>query len=250
MAIQQLKPFQIWDWLFRSCEINGRLLLSEGLISAADVEECIIKGKSKKLSIKLPSWCILQCLLRSAKSDSHGLLISDEVEMTSFNWPKDKVLEWFLGPLLVMKEQLKGLHIDENEESCLKKLIMLGKHQRLEDWDGSGFPSEDSVRRAQLQALFRRLQGVVASMSRIPTFRRRFNNLVKTLYLEAIRTGALSQSEVSPKSRAKMNKLMDGAEKKNKVAKDADRSSSLEKQNRVAESAEGSTSLEVDIEIP
>jgi len=97
MAIQQLKPFQvrelpptsslllsltkktikiqIWDWLFRSCEINGRLLLGEGLISGADIEECFIKGKCKKLSIKLPAWCILQCLLRSAKSDSHGLLI-------------------------------------------------------------------------------------------------------------------------------------------------------------------------------
>lgn len=31
-----------------------------------------------------------------------------------------------------------------------------------------------------------RLQGIVASMSRIPTFRRRFRNLVKMLYIEAI----------------------------------------------------------------
>lgn len=99
MAIRQLEPFQvrelfsshyllhspacnrektklqIWDWLFRSCELNGGLLLGEGLISVADIEECIIKGKCKKLSIKLPAWCILQSLLQSAKSNSHGLLI-------------------------------------------------------------------------------------------------------------------------------------------------------------------------------
>jgi hypothetical protein len=35
-----------------------------------------------------------------------------------------------------------------------------------------------------------RLQGIVASMSRIPTFRRRFRNLVKVLYIEAIQAGA------------------------------------------------------------
>lgn len=66
---------QIWDWLFRSCEINGRILLNEGLIRVADIEECIIEGKRKKLSIKLPAWSILQCLIRSAKCGSNGLLI-------------------------------------------------------------------------------------------------------------------------------------------------------------------------------
>lgn len=35
-----------------------------------------------------------------------------------------------------------------------------------------------------------RLQGLVASISRIPTFRRRFNNLVKVLYLEALQASA------------------------------------------------------------
>lgn len=35
-----------------------------------------------------------------------------------------------------------------------------------------------------------RLQGMVAFMSRMPTFRRRFRNLVKVLYLEALETGA------------------------------------------------------------
>lgn len=66
---------QIWDWLFRSCEVNGRILLSEGLISIGDIEESIIKGNSKKLSIRLPAWCILQRLLWSAKIDANGLFI-------------------------------------------------------------------------------------------------------------------------------------------------------------------------------
>lgn len=67
---------QLWDWLFRSCELNGRILLREGLITVEDIEECVVKGKSNKLIIMLPAYCILQCLLRSANSDSPGLLIS------------------------------------------------------------------------------------------------------------------------------------------------------------------------------
>ncbi|CAN6171858.1 unnamed protein product [Urochloa humidicola] len=193
-TIQRLRPIQIWDWLFRSCELNGRILLSEGLITAGDMEEYITKGRGKKLSIKLPAWCLLQCLIRSARSDSHGLLISDDVEVTNFNWPKDKVFDWMLGPLLVIKEQMKQLDISEDEEMCLRKLIMTNKNEKPSDWDDSGFPSGDNVKRGQLQAIIRRLQGIVANMSRVPSFRRRFINLVKTLYLEAIEAGAIHGS--------------------------------------------------------
>lgn len=42
---------------------------------------------------------------------------------------------------------------------------------------------------------FFRLQGIVASMSRIPTFRRRFKNLVKVLYIEALQASASASQE-------------------------------------------------------
>lgn len=75
--------------------------------------------------------------------------------MTTINWPKDKVFEWFLGPLLIMKQQIKQLQLDENEQACLCKLTMIGKNKKPEDWNGI-FPSDDTVRRAQLQAILRR----------------------------------------------------------------------------------------------
>ncbi|KAI3465553.1 hypothetical protein Pfo_022216 [Paulownia fortunei] len=190
-AIQQYTPMQVWDWLFKSCETNGKMLLQEGLINVKDIQDCIVKGNCKKLGIKLPAWSILQHLLTSAKSDSSGLILSDQVELTRFNLPRDKVVEWFIGPLFTMKEQIKGLHLEENEEICLKKLVIACKNDRPEEWDDTGFPSGDKVRRAQLQAVIRRLQGIVGSMSRLPTFRRRFRNLVKVLYLEAMQTGLL-----------------------------------------------------------
>ncbi|KAK7273461.1 hypothetical protein RIF29_14511 [Crotalaria pallida] len=188
--IQQYRLVQVWDWLFKSCEVNGRILLRDGLISVKEIEECILKGNCKKLGIKLPAWSMLHCLLTSAKCDSDGLVISDDVELTRMNGPRDKVFEWFIGPLLIMKEQLRKLKLEVTEETCLKELVMTSKNELPEDWDSTGFPSNDSVRRAQLQAIIRRLQGIVASMSRIPTFRRRFRNLVKVLYVEALQASA------------------------------------------------------------
>ncbi|XP_041004179.1 uncharacterized membrane protein At3g27390 [Juglans microcarpa x Juglans regia] len=189
--IQQYKPMQVWDWLFKSCEVNGRILLHDGLITLEDIEECMLQGNCKKLGIQLPAWSILQCLLASGKSNSSGLVISDhDVELTRMNGPRDKVFEWFVGPLLVIKEQLKRLHLDESEENCLRELFIRCRNEKPEEWDGTEFASSDRVRRAQLQSIIRRLQGIVASMSRIPTFRRRFRNLVKLLYIEKLQSSA------------------------------------------------------------
>ncbi|XP_021889956.1 uncharacterized membrane protein At3g27390 [Carica papaya] len=188
--VNQYKPMQVWEWLFKSCEVNGRIMLRDGLINVKDIEEYLLKGHSKILSIKLPTWTILQCLLSSAKSNSSGFIIYDDVELTSIDGPRDKVLEWFIGPLLIIKEQIKKLQVTESEELCLRKLVFSCKNDRPEDWDEVGFPSSDPLRRAQLQAIIRRLQGIVASMSRIPTFPRHLRNLVKVLYIEAIQASA------------------------------------------------------------
>lgn len=156
--------------------------MSEGLITAQDMEQYITNnGKCKKLGTKLPCWCIFQCLLRSANSDSDGLVIcmwfctqhttvpvpsfcfhshmlpvADHVQVTTLNWPKDRVLDWLLGPLLLIKDQLRKLEVTEDEEMCLRKLIMTSKNEKPSDWDDSGFPSDDNIKRGQLQSIIRR----------------------------------------------------------------------------------------------
>lgn len=72
----------MWDWLFKSCEVNGRILLREGLIDVKDIEDCMLKGNCKKLGVKLPAWSILQCLLASAKSETDGLLICTSINLS------------------------------------------------------------------------------------------------------------------------------------------------------------------------
>ncbi|XP_065873418.1 uncharacterized membrane protein At3g27390 isoform X2 [Euphorbia lathyris] len=156
-AVQQYKPVHVWDWLFKSSEEYGRKLLQEGMVNIKDIEECLVKGNFKKLDVKLPACSLLQCLIVSAKSDSSGLVISDNAELTRSNAPRDKLFEWLIGPLLIMKEQIKKLDLDEQEEKCLVGLIIRGKNEVPEEWDDTGFPSKDNVRRGQLQGIIRRL---------------------------------------------------------------------------------------------
>ncbi|RZB70489.1 putative membrane protein, partial [Glycine soja] len=78
-----------------------------------------------------------------------------DVVLTRTNGPKDRVFEWFIGPLLIMKEQLKNLELEGTEETCLKELVMKCKNEVLEESDSTGFPSDNTVRRAQLQAIIR-----------------------------------------------------------------------------------------------
>lgn len=59
-----------------------------------------------------------------------------------------------------------------------------------------------------------RLQGIVANMSRIPSFRRRFNNLVKALYSEAVEIGAVGQ-KASSKSGVTNSRLVGSEETQN-----------------------------------
>lgn len=82
--------------------------------------------------------------------------LADDIELTRTNGPRGNVFDWFIGPLLVMKEQIKNLQLDENEEMSLRYVFMKCKNETPEEWDNTEFPSGDRVRRAQLQALFRR----------------------------------------------------------------------------------------------
>ena len=84
------------------------------------------------------------------------VILDDNVELTRSNCPKERLFEWFIEPLFVMKQQIKGLRLNEDEEICLKKLIMQCKNDKPEEWDDISFPSSDTVRRAQLQAIIRR----------------------------------------------------------------------------------------------
>ncbi|EEF35434.1 conserved hypothetical protein [Ricinus communis] len=177
-----LKPFELLNGLFKECQKHGENFLSEGLITAQDIEDAKSNKGGTVVNIGLPAYCLLQTLLRSAKANSEGILLSDNhTEITSYNRPKDAFFDWFFNPFLVMKDQIKAQNLSEEEEKYLCKLVLLND-DFIKLKSASIGPAPDSERkRAELDALARRLRGLTKSVSRYPTSRRHFQNLVKTL---------------------------------------------------------------------
>lgn len=176
-----LKPLELLDNLFKECQHQGELLVSEGLISLKDIEDAKSGKGSRVIGIGLPAYCLLQTLLRSAKANSIGILLADNTEINSTNRPKDVVFDWFLNPLLIIKDQIKAENLSQAEESYFCKLVLFsGDPSRLKDAE-IGPPPEPERKRAELDALARRLQGITKSISRYPTFRRRFEQLVRSI---------------------------------------------------------------------
>lgn len=87
----------------------------------------------------------------------HFCNLEDNVtEITSANRPKDTFYDWFLNPLLVIKDQIKAQNLEELEEDYLGKLVLLsGDAEKLKNSD-IGPPPESELRRAELDALARR----------------------------------------------------------------------------------------------
>ncbi|KAJ8749972.1 hypothetical protein K2173_013887 [Erythroxylum novogranatense] len=177
-----LKPFELLNALFKKCQHHGEIFISEGLITQQDIRDAKTCKGSRVVSFGLPSYCILQLLLRSAKANIEGILMSDgTTELTSRNRPKDAFYDWFLDPFIIMKDQIKALNLSETEEGYLSKLVLLnGDPARLKS-SNIGPPPESERRRAELDAIARRLHGLAKNVSRYPTSRRNYQILVRNL---------------------------------------------------------------------
>lgn len=178
----ELKPLELLDDLFKACKRYGEVMVSDGLITLQDLEDSKSTNGSRVISIGLPAYSLLQSLLRSVKADSTGILVDDKgTEITTTNRPKDTFFDWFLNPLLIIKDQIKAENLSEAEEDYFSKLVLLcGDPERLKN-SYIGSPPASERKRAELEALARRLQGITKSISRYPTARRRFESLVKCI---------------------------------------------------------------------
>lgn len=81
----------------------------------------------------------------------------DGTEVTIYNRPQDRMLDWFFEPLLTLKEQLRHANLNDDEEHYLEKLVfMVGNTNRLLAWDNGGVEPVNDIRKGELQALSRR----------------------------------------------------------------------------------------------
>ncbi|XP_056847175.1 uncharacterized membrane protein At3g27390 isoform X2 [Raphanus sativus] len=179
-----LKPLDLLEALFVECRKYGETMVTKGIINSKDIEEAKSSKGSQVISFGLPAYSLLNELLRSIKSNSTGLLLGDGVtEITTRNRPKDAFFDWFLNPFLIIKDQIEAANLSEQEEEYLGKLVLLfGDSERLKSSiTESESPPLTELRKAELDSFARRLQGLTKSVSRYPTFRRHFVELVKKL---------------------------------------------------------------------
>ncbi|CAN6562985.1 unnamed protein product [Malus baccata var. baccata] len=185
-VIQEVKMVQIWENMMRSCELRGKALLDDNVITTTDLDEWLKAKNSNEASIigvGLPSYSFLQTLLCSIRSNSDGLLLLDNVEVNYLNRPHDKLVDWFFNPIMVLKEQIKVLQLAEGEVRYLEKVVLFGSNnpQRLEAWDSGSLLPQEAVRAAQIEGISRRMIGMMRSVSKFPTYRRKFRHVVKAL---------------------------------------------------------------------
>ncbi|POO02784.1 membrane protein [Trema orientale] len=190
-TIQEVKMVQIWGHMMRSCEMRGKELLDANVITPADLYEWLKAKNSHEaaiIGVGLPCYSFLQTLLNSIKANSGGLLLLDDFEVNHLNRPKDKLLDWFFNPVMVLKEQIKAITLEEAEMRFLEKVVLFGSNtRRMEAWENGSLVPQDALRAAQIQGISRRMTGMVRSISKFPTHRRRYRQVVKDIvayYLE------------------------------------------------------------------
>uniref|UniRef100_A0A1D1XI34 Putative membrane protein At3g27390 n=1 Tax=Anthurium amnicola TaxID=1678845 RepID=A0A1D1XI34_9ARAE len=184
-AIQEVKMVQIWEELMMACEIGGKLFVDAHVITSADLNEWFkAKGNNQNgiLDLGLPSYCLLDTIVFSMKAGSGGIVLSNGVEVNYLNRPQGKLFDWFFHPVMVLKEQIKAINMEEGEMRFLEKLVLLGSNtQRMQAWENGSVVPEDALRTAQIQGISRRLVGMAGSISKFPTYRRRFRHVMKVL---------------------------------------------------------------------
>ncbi|KAL4361557.1 hypothetical protein GQ457_04G018430 [Hibiscus cannabinus] len=188
-AIKEVRMVQVWTNIMKACETWGKELLEAEVISSLDLLEWL-KAKNGNeagiIDVGLPCYSFLQTLLMSIRSGSNGLLMLDDVVVNHLNRPKDKILDWFFNPIMVLKEQLSVLKLGDNEVKLLEKMVLFGSNtQRMDAWDNGSSVPQDSLRAAQIEGICRRLIGMGRSISKLPTYRRRYRQVVKDLIAHA-----------------------------------------------------------------
>lgn len=169
----------------RLCEMRGKELLDANVITPTDLSDWL-KAKNgndaRIIDTGLPCYSFLQTILYSIKCGSDGLMLLDDVEINHLNRPQDRLVDWFFQPVMVLKEQMRVIRLEDGETRFLEKVVLFASDaQRLKGWDNGSSIPQDAVRAAQIEGISRRMIGMIGSVSKFPTYRRRFRQVVKEL---------------------------------------------------------------------
>lgn len=203
-AIQEVKMVQVWQNMMKSCEIRGKELLDAKVITPNDLDDWL-KAKHvldvAVINVGLPCYTFLQIIFYSIKAGSDGLFLLEDLEITHLNRPQDRLLDWFFQPVMVLKEQIRALGLEDGEMRYLEKVVLFESNsERFKDWENGSVAPQDSLRAAQIEGISRRMVGMIRSVSKFPTYRRKFRQIVKTLTMQYINISREGSTRSAPRS--------------------------------------------------
>ncbi|XP_042058821.1 uncharacterized membrane protein At3g27390-like isoform X2 [Salvia splendens] len=201
-TIKEVKMVQIWGSIMKACEVRGMKLVKAGVITQSDLSDWLKAKHSTDgpvVGIGLPCFSLLHTLLDSIQSGSNGLVLFDGMEVNHLNRPQDRLLDWFFHPVMVLKEQIRALQLEEGEIRYLEKVLLFGdKMGRAKSWENGSFVPHDALRAAQIEGISRRMMGMNRSVAKFPTYRRRYRHVVKELMAHAGGKGSSVMSVTHP----------------------------------------------------
>ena len=125
--------------MMKLCEMKGKELLDANVLTLTDLHDWIKQNNGTDLAIVdvgVLTYSFLHFLLNSIKSGSEGLILLDDIEVPYLNKPQDRMSDWFFHPIMVIKEQMKTLQLQEGEIRYLEKVSVFNSNdQRLKAWD-------------------------------------------------------------------------------------------------------------------
>ncbi|GFQ05085.1 uncharacterized membrane protein at3g27390 [Phtheirospermum japonicum] len=201
-VIKEVKMVQIWASMMKACEVRGKELLGAGVITHADLSDWLKSKHSNDVTVidtGLPCYSFLHTLLDSIRAGSNGLILLGGIEVNHLNRPQDRLLDWFFHPVMVLKEQIRVLQLEEGEIRYLQKVLLFGNDnkERAKNWENGSFVPQDALRAAQIEGISRRMMGMHRSVSKFPTHRRRYRQVVKDLILHTMGKDGSSSKSIS-----------------------------------------------------
>ncbi|PIN10105.1 hypothetical protein CDL12_17310 [Handroanthus impetiginosus] len=186
-VIKEVKMVQIWGSMMKSYEARGKELLDVTAITPSDLSDWLKAKHSNEatvIDVGLPCYSFLHTLLNSIKAGSNGIMLLDGTEVNHLNRPQDRLLDWFFHPIMVLKDQIGVLQLEEAEIRYLEKMLLFGHDkERSTSWENGSFKTQDALRAAQLEGISRRMVGMHRSVSKFPTYRRQYRQVVKDLII-------------------------------------------------------------------
>lgn len=146
--------------MMKSCEIRGKELLDAKVITPNDLDDWL-KGKHgvdvAVINVGLACYTFLQIIFYSIKAGSDGLFLLEDLEITQLNRPQDRLLDWFFQPVMVLKEQIRVLSLEDGEMRFLEKVVLFESNsERFKAWENGSVAPQESLRAAQIEGISRR----------------------------------------------------------------------------------------------